>query len=165
MNKNNIVDLIAEIEDEVLQLDKLAINIEKTRATLPDEPEERRIHEESLALKLHNFYTGCERVFKNIAKDVNGGVSDSLDWHRRLLHAMSLNLENIRPAVISGETEAILSEFLSFRHVVRNIYGFSINSERLGYLLNKFGNAFQVFKRDILDFVMFLKEIAKDHKA
>ena len=159
MNKNNIVDLIAEIEDEVNQLNKLAIDVEKTRVTLPSEPEERRIHEESLALKLHNFYTGCERVFKNIAKDVNGGVPDSFDWHRRLLHTMSLNLENVRPAVISRETETALSEFLSFRHVVRNIYGFSIDSERLGHLLNNFGKAYRMFKQDAVGFVKFLKDL------
>jgi hypothetical protein len=159
MNENNIIDLIAEIGDELDQLEKLAVEIEKIRATLPVEPAERQIYEESLALKLHNFYTGCERVFKNIAKDINGGIPDSLDWHRRILRTMSLKLENIRPPVISRETETALSDFLSFRHVVRNIYGFSIDSEKLGLLAKRFGNAYQLFKKDVLDFINFLKEI------
>ncbi len=159
MNENRIVDLIAEIEDELVQLDKLATDIVKTRATLPTEPEERRIHQESLALKLHNFYTGSERVFKNIAMDMNGGVPDSFDWHRRLLHAMTLPLEEVRPPVISKETETALSEFLSFRHVVRNIYGFAIDGERLEQLITKFPNAYQLFKKDIRGFVKLLKKI------
>lgn len=159
MNLNNIIDLIAEIEDELVQLDKLATGITHTWATLPEEPGERRIHEESLALKLHNFYTGCERILKNIATDINGGVPDSFDWHRRLLHTMCLDLENIRPAVISKETETALSEFLSFRHVVRNIYGFAIDSTRLEHLLNRFENAYRLFKNDIVEFIKVLKKL------
>jgi hypothetical protein len=34
MNENRIIDLIAEIEDEMDQLDKLGVDIEKTRTTM-----------------------------------------------------------------------------------------------------------------------------------
>jgi hypothetical protein len=50
---------------------------------------------ESAALRLHNFYTGCERIFRLIAAEVNGGVPKDLDWHKRLLTQVGLEIEII----------------------------------------------------------------------
>ncbi|MDD5672528.1 MAG: hypothetical protein PHC61_00060 [Chitinivibrionales bacterium] len=161
MNDDRIIDLIAEIKDELRQLDILAAELGETWASLPREAKKRRIHEESVALKLHNFYTGCERIFKKIADDINGGTPDSFDWHRRLLHSMSLELGSVRPPVISGKTETALTEFLGFRHVVRNIYGFAIDSERLAHLVKKFKGASRLFKKDITGFVKFLQALTR----
>lgn len=71
---------------------------------------------ESAALRLHNFYTGCERIFRLIASDVNRTVPDSRDWHKRLLTQVSLDIEAVRPAVISNEVQRTLEELLAFRH-------------------------------------------------
>jgi hypothetical protein len=159
MDKSRIIDATAEIQDELKDLDALASDIQETWNSLPQEMKERRIHEESLALKLHNFYTGCERIFQRIADDINGGTPRSSDWHKRLLHSMTLELEGIRPAVISKETEKALSDFLGFRHIVRNIYGFKIDSERLQLLLARFHNAFQLIRNDVRMFSDFLKKL------
>jgi len=159
MNTKRIGDLISEIKDEMTMLESLVEDIRETSAAIPSGRKKKRIYEESLALKLHNFYTGCERIFQKIAGDINGGVPVTFDWHRRLLYSMSLEIEKLRPPVISKDTARALGEYLAFRHVVRNIYGFEIESERLGGLVIRIDKAFEGVKKDLTEFIKFLREI------
>jgi len=92
---------------------------------------------------------------------MNGGAPSSFEWHKRLLKSMSLAIEGKRPPVISKATEKELEEFLAFRHVIRNIYGFEIDSERLQGLLEKVKRVFGNFKRDITKFLGFLRSMAR----
>lgn len=160
MKKERLPDLISEIKNELKLLEQIVSDILEVSRTIPRFPKLRSVYEESLALKLHNYYTGCERIFQKIAEDINGGVTRSLDWHKRLLNIMSLDIENFRPPVISRTTAKELEDFLAFRHVVRNIYGFEIDPERLGGLIKKIKRTQTVFKRDIEKFLAFLKRMA-----
>ena len=160
MKKESLPELIAEIKDELRLLEKLVSEIQETGQNIPQSPREHRIYEESLALKLHNFYTGCERIFQKIAGDINGNVPTSLNWHKRLLRSMTLDIENIRPPVLSQKTEKALSEYLAFRHVVRNIYGFEIDSEKLSGLVQKVEKTYQEVKNNLNRFLHFLREMS-----
>jgi hypothetical protein len=160
MRKERLPELISEIKNELKLLDQLVSNIVDVRMSTPRSSQIKSIYEESLALKLHNYYTGCERIFQKVAEDINGGVTRSLDWHKRLLNIMSLDIENIRPPVISRTTAKELEDFLAFRHVVRNIYGFEIDPERLDGLINKVKRTQTAFKRDINKFLVFLRKMA-----
>lgn len=159
MKKERLPDLISEIKNELQLLDHLVGDIVEVSKTMPRSLKIRNVYEESLALKLHNYYTGCERIFQKVAEDINGGVARSLDWHKRLLNIMSLNIENIRPPVILKATAKELEDFLAFRHVVRNIYGFEIDPERLDGLIKKIKRTQNGFKRDIEKFLVFLKRM------
>ncbi|BCB96346.1 hypothetical protein JZK55_12680 [Dissulfurispira thermophila] len=161
MKRQRIPDLISEIKDEFNIIGILVSDIKETSNELPKSQKKKRIYEESLALKLHNFYTGCERIFQKIADDINGGVPHSIDWHKRLLKSMSLEIEKIRPSVISKETAKALEEYLAFRHVVRNIYGFEIDSERLHRLIEKLDGTYKMMKKEIDAFVDFLRELSE----
>lgn len=161
MKKERIADLLAEINDELLILDKLIRDIGNVSKVIPADKEQKAVYEESLALKLHNFYTGIERIFEKIAEDINGGAPGSYDWHKRLLKTMSLEIPDVRPPVISKETAKLLHEFLAFRHVVRNIYGFELDSERLSRLVEKSKEVFGGFKQDLQDFLQFLDKLSK----
>lgn len=154
-----IPDLISEIKDELRLLDILVTDIIETADRIPKSHPGKRIYEESLALKLHNFYTGYERIFQKIADDINGGVPRSWDWHKRLLKSMSLEIENIRPSLISKDTAKLLEEYLAFRHVIRNIYGFEIDSERLKRLIEKIHGTHERLKKEINSFIRFLKKL------
>jgi hypothetical protein len=157
MKSDRLIDLIAELESEIRSLGTLAADLVETWETLPTEGREKRIHESAIALNLHNFYTGVEKVFERIADDLNGGVPTGREWHKRLLHSMSLELPDLRPPVITNETEIALNEFLAFRHIVRNIYAFNLDSERLALLMKRFPQAQTLFKSDIAGFVGFLR--------
>lgn len=161
MKKERIPDLISEIRDELKLLETLLQDIRDTIKETPKSPRKRRIYEESLALKLHNFYTGCERIFQKIADDINGGVPRTIDWHKRLLKIMSLDIEGIRPPVISVATEKALKDYLAFRHVIRNIYGFEIDSERLKRLFAALDKTYKNFNKDITGFLSFLTRLAR----
>ena len=46
---------------------------------------------DGVALNLHGFYSGLERVFEKIALAVDGSVPSGANWHRELLNQMSIN--------------------------------------------------------------------------
>lgn len=149
--KEEIPLLVAEIKDE---LSKLKILVQKL-SSQKNRTEEEEIAE-SAALRLHNFYTGCERIFKLIASEVNGGVPHELDWHKRLLTQMALEIDEIRPAVISLQTRKDLEELLRFRHIVRNIYGFELEANRIEDLINLTACLSPTFTNEIENFIVFL---------
>lgn len=150
-NKEEIPVLVAEIKDELSKLDilsqKLSSQVNRTN---------KEEIAESAALRLHNFYTGCERIFKLIVSEVNGGVPHELDWHKRMLTQVSLEIEDIRPAVISLKTRKDLEELLRFRHIVRNIYGFELKPERIETLIALTISLFPRFAKEIENFMAFL---------
>lgn len=158
MRYDRIVDVVAGLSSELRSLDRLAADLVDTWETLPVESREKKIHEAALALKLHNFYTGTEKIFEQIADELNGGIVASREWHKRLLRSMTLELPQIRPAVISEKTEQMLSEFLAFRHIVRNIYAFELDSDRLSLLMRRFPVAYTSLKGDLTNFIAFLQQ-------
>ena len=108
---------------------------------------------------LHDFYNACERIFKWIAKDINGDFSPLGGWHKELLFKMTIEIKNRRPAVISEELAADLNEFLQFRHLFRNIYGFELKSDLLDRLVDKF---FPVSEEFIKQIEKFLKKMERE---
>lgn len=58
-SKEDIPVLIAEIKDELSKLETLVNKLSGQKGRTEDDEVT-----ESAALRLHNFYTGCERIFK-----------------------------------------------------------------------------------------------------
>jgi hypothetical protein len=154
LNKKEIPVLIAEIKDELEKLEKLVERLAKKQARADDEE-----FSDSAALRLHNFYTACEKIFKLIAKEVNGILPQSLDWHKRLLNQVALEVPNIRPAIISAETHTELEELLNFRHVVRNLYVYELKPERIEELVGLTLKLHPRFKQEIKTFITFLDTV------
>jgi hypothetical protein len=86
---------------------------------------------------LHDFYTGIEKIFENIAKEIDQRVPMGEEWHSELLHQMTLDIPGLRPPVISAATEKKLREYLGFRHLFRKRYGFELDWEKMKKLLIK----------------------------
>jgi hypothetical protein len=105
---------------------------------------------------LHDFYTGAERVFIRLAEEINGGVPRGESWHRQLLQDMAIAIPEVRPAVISSELETDLGEFLRFRHVFRNVYGFVLQPDRLHALERKLPDVLSRFVAEIRTFTAWL---------
>jgi len=64
----------------------------------------------SVALNLHGFYNGIERVLELIAVDLDGATLGGDAWHTELLRQVELEVPSLRPAVISTETRRRLDE-------------------------------------------------------
>jgi len=69
---------------------------------------------ESVALNLHGFYSGVERLFELIARRVDQNLPSGDMWHRDLLHQMTQDIRELRPAVISSERVSSLDELRRF---------------------------------------------------
>lgn len=88
----------------------------------------------ALAAFLHSLYSGIENLFRRIAIEVDGGLPEGGDWHRRLLRSMAEPHAG-RPTVISEELHNRLLAYLEFRHLFRNIYLFRLEWERMADLV------------------------------
>lgn len=154
-----IRELADDIEIELARLARLAGEIERVQNEITRDSERASLFYENLAYKLHNFYNGVERIFQLIASEINGGAPSSYDWHRRLLDRMCVEREG-RIAVISPETGSRLSEFLAFRHVVRNLYGFELDAARISSLAAKYPSVWQRVTVEIRSFVTWLRALA-----
>lgn len=147
MNQENnyLKEIKALIMSELSNIDKL-----KEELILYKKDTESRRVKGSI---LHDFYNICERIFKLIAKEINGDFEAGEHWHKQLLYRMTLELKDIRPSVISKELAASLDEFLTFRHLFRNIYGFELMGDRLDRLVERFFPIAERFKKEIEDFL------------
>ena len=86
---------------------------------------------DSVALNLHGFYSGLERIFELIASSVDSRMPTDKEWHKDLLYQMAQEVPQVRPAVISEKSRSRLDEFRGFRHVVRNVYTFKFDPEKV----------------------------------
>jgi hypothetical protein len=159
MSAAQIREIASDIHAELKKIAELEQQIKAVRLQMPENPDLTTIFYESLALKLHNFYTGCERIFQIVATDLNGGLPTSFNWHRRLLDRMAIPHPD-RPALLSPKTAQRLEEYLAFRHVVRNIYGFELKPERLDKLIADYAEVWQQFHQDIQMFIEWLNQLA-----
>jgi hypothetical protein len=114
---------------------------------------------DSVALNLHNMYNGTERIFEMIATNIDESMPDGKTWHRDLLIQMSLTITDIRPHVISHNLMAQLDEYRSFRHIVRNIYAFQYDLEKLKKLVDQLPNFIKLLNSEIDEFCLFLKQV------
>lgn len=59
---------------------------------------------DAAALSLHGFYSGTERLFEWIARQIDSSLPQGVAWHRELLQQMTLNVPDVRPPVIQPAT-------------------------------------------------------------
>lgn len=150
--KERLIEIIAEIERELQNLQGLRSELKRIK------PEKDIIFQRSKGSILHDFYNCCERIFKKIAIEMNGGYEDTEKWHKNLLYRMTIPLEGLRPQIISENLAADLDEFLAFRHLFRNIYGFELKGDRIDYLADKFDKVSEKFAEEIRDFLAHLRK-------
>lgn len=103
-----------------------------------------------------DFYMGVEKIFKIISEELNGGTPRGEGWHKKLLYTMTLEIEGVRPSVISEGLYQVLMKFLGFRHVVRQAYGFQLDEKKLMELEKIFEKTWKQFFREINKFCHFL---------
>lgn len=112
----------------------------------------------SIALNLHGVYTGIERIFEVIAKKIDQRFPTGDKWHRDLLEQMSVDIPNVRKAVITEETRLILDELRRFRHLVRSAYSFQLDEEKVLIIAHQIVNYYQIIINEIQLFCNDLSE-------
>ena len=154
-------EVALDIEVELEHLARLKDDVEHVNQLIDTSSEELAgLLYENQGLKLHNFYTGCERIFQIVASELNGALPDGYDWHKRLLDRMTVPHEG-RPPLISTQTGQQLQKYLAFRHVLRNIYGYELEAERIAQLVSEYEAIWYKFEADVRKFVVWLKSAAE----
>lgn len=115
---------------------------------------------DSVALNLHGFYSGLERLFAIIARQIDDVVPQSRTWHRDLLLQMSMELQDGRPGVISPRSASTLDEYRRFRHLVRNVYTMNIMPDKMNRLVTTLPDFWPVLRGELLAFADFTDELA-----
>lgn len=114
---------------------------------------------DGVCLNLHGFYAGAERIFEEIAREIDSAVPDGPEWHRDLLIQMSAEVPSVRPPIIDSETRNCLDLFRGFRHVVRNVYAFQLRPSRIYELADDLGGCYSSLARNVGDFCRFLETV------
>ncbi len=113
---------------------------------------------DGVALNLHGFYSGIERIFELIAAIVDGVKPKGENWHQGLLQQMASEVVEVRPAVISKSTYNKLDVYRGFRHVVRNVYTFNFDSVKIESLVKETPQVFSQIQAELLAFAEFLEQ-------
>jgi len=154
-------EIADRIRSEIKDLERLVQKAEQTWIHIHTLPEDQDVYLDSVALNLHGFYSGLERLFELVARHVDQYLPKGEYWHRELLLQIAQDLPGIRPAVISSESVSSLDEVRRFRHLVRNVYTFNLDPEKMESLVTSLPDLFPQIKAELLSFADFLEELAK----
>jgi hypothetical protein len=147
--------LTERIRQELVELDQVVYRLleawQRARRSGDD------FYLDSVALNLHSFYSGIERIFERLAETLDGSLPKGENWHQALLVQMSKEVAGVRPAVISQQTLKRLDEYRGFRHVVRNVYTFHFDAAKLEKLVIGAEDTFAQVKAELLAFANFLE--------
>ncbi|APC09521.1 hypothetical protein [Neomoorella thermoacetica] len=108
---------------------------------------------------LHDYYTAIEKIFRIIARDIDCSVPTGEQRHKELLDQMTLEVPGLRPALLDNETARKLDELRAFRHVFRNIYGFSLDGDKIRQLLEGLPELASDCKKDLHLFTLRMRRI------
>ena len=132
-------------------LDRAAEGVKRAKQTGDD------YYLDGVALNLHGFYSGIERVFELIAANVDDMLPKGKNWHQALLMQMAEEMTEVRPAVISDSVRSGFDEYRGFRHIVRNVYTYKFDSARIEKLTERAGPLFTRLRAELLAFADFLE--------
>jgi len=152
--------LATRLRQELEAVERVVARARRAILLTREDPANQDLYLDSAALNLHDFYTGLERAFQQIAATLEGEMPGGRDWHRQLLDQMAEERPSVRPAVLSLETSQMLEEYLRFRHVVRNIYAFEFDPDRLGRLVQNLDALFPRVRSELQNFADFLEQLA-----
>jgi hypothetical protein len=131
-----IVVFLAEFDFQVRQIESIyeslknkAVAIKKKRVIAEDV--------ESAGYWMHNLYCAFEDLFKLVAGFWENSLSADGEYHIHLLKRMLVEIEGVRPALLTIASYRFLNELRGFRHVFRHAYSYGLDNERVSALLHK----------------------------
>jgi hypothetical protein len=153
---DTLLALARRIRDELSALERIIQRGQEAWRRAKQSPDD--IYVDSVALNLHGFYAGVERLFSLVAGVVDGTRPRGSDWHREVLQQMAAEVPGVRPAVISSRTHSALDDYRAFRHLVRNVYTFQLDPLRVGQLIQRAPELLSQLSRELLAFADFLEQ-------
>ncbi len=141
--------LKADVADELRKIERLEAAFGEAEQKLALPPDEVGAYDRAaIGFFLHNFYNGCENIFKAIARFLENDLGPQT-WHADLLKRMKLEIKGYRPAVIDEELYMLLEDFRGFRHVFRHSYSFELDWERERMVARKLRRASALLRAQV----------------
>ena len=120
--------------------------------------------EKTIASDLAEVYSGIERIFERIAREVDMQIPKGGRWHNDLLEQMA-ERQPERPPVISPNTLPRLKALLDFRHKVNNIYRDELIYEKAEAHAKPIGDLFATVSKELDTLIAFLTETEGSHEG
>lgn len=117
----------------------------------------REFIEIALAADLAEVYTGIEKIFHRIAKEIDKHTPSGSRWHDKLLTQMAEHRSE-RPQVVTEITEDKLRSLLKLRHKVNNIYGDELIYATVEKHAKLVSRIYESFSEELETFIKFLNE-------
>ena len=149
-------ELVERIRGEVQDLERVAQRALRAWPQVRRALDEQNVYLDSVALNLHSFYSGLERLFGLIRTPLAGEA-----WHRDLLQQMAQDVEDVRPAVIGPDSAQGLDAFRRFRHLVRNVYTMNLAPDKMVGLVSALPGLWSRLRAELLAFADFLEDLVQ----
>ncbi len=153
--------LAGRIRQDLAEIERIVDRIERGLRAREKKADDDDLLIDSVALNLHDFYTGLERIFMHIASSLDQTVPSGADWHRELLKQMTVEIPGLRPAVLNADLARQIDELLRFRHGVRHVYAFDLEPERIESLASRLGPDFHDVRAALMAHAAFLETMAQ----
>ena len=151
--------LKSEIKTDIEKIERLVNRFKEAYGSFNKTHEYSKLVES--AFYANQIYSGFERLLKNIADVFENSVSmDS--WHKSLIERMTINVEGIRPAVISIESFKALNELRAFRHFFRHAYDTDIDEKKFAIVAENVFKLEEQYREDFSKFIKFLDNLLKE---
>lgn len=132
--------------------------IVKIYKRIEERKRKRGIHAlESLAYQLHNLYCAYEDLFKIVAGFFENSIEDPSKYHAELLKRMKMEIEGVRPALISEESFKLLNSLRGFRHFFRHAYSYELDERKVSLVLEDALKLKETFKPELENFLSKLQ--------
>ena len=154
--------LASRIRHEIAELERVVERVGRAAVAVRDPSADQEFALDSAALNLHDFYTGLERVFAQVAAVVDTSQPTGSDWRRELLRQMTLAIPGGRPQVLQIETARKVDELLRFRHVVRHVYAFDLDLEPVARLAGRLRPTWVEVSTSLIAFAAYLDTLATE---
>lgn len=151
--------LKSQITNDIKKIEKIFIRFDDAYSEFIISKEYSKLVES--AFYLNQISTGFERIFKGIAKTFENNI-DEISWHKDIIEKMLLDIEGIRPAVITETSFNYLNELRTFRHFFRHAYDVDIEDEKFNIVAQKALLLRKVYQQDFANFGRFLDELLTD---
>ncbi len=146
--------LKADIRDELSKLQRLGDEFSRIADKL-NQTEVSAYDRGAIGYYLHNFYNGCEGIFRAIARFFENDLEPQ-SWHSDLLKRMTLEIPGYRPALLDQQLFLLLEDFRGFRHKFRYSYGFELDWEKERVVALKLVPALELLQQQMEAFLQTL---------
>jgi len=114
------------------------------------------------AMRVQQFYTALEDLFKQIAKSFENHIENMSNFHKELLSRINTEIPKIRPAVISNKSLLLLDKVRSFRHFIRHAYDCELDENELILIQQKLKEDYSLVEMDLKKFRSFVLSLSSN---